>query len=262
MKRIFVGSLTLAMMIPSIALGAIDLTALPPFCKARIEPKSSAEYEAGARQFGSGNWDHMHHYCYALDWMNKYRRVRTTQEKQFVLNNVISEYNYVVTHSRPDFYMRPQVYLAMADVYRLQKNVGGAAQALEKAVAFQPTLERAHLELMNLMRQAGAREAALDAATRGLRHIPESKQLQQGYLDLGGTRPFPTPIRKPTPAVSPSQSQAPRSEAAQEPFLEDGASAAPAMQKPAQFDQIEKGCRFCPPDEIQKKWRDSFETEK
>lgn len=259
MKRILVGSLALAMMIPSIVMAAMDFTALPPLCKARIEPRSSAEYEAGARQFGDGNWGHMHHYCYALDWMNKYRRARTPQEKQFTLNNVISEYNYVVTHSRPDFSMRPRIYLEMAEAYRLQKNVGGAAQVLEKAVAFQPTLERAHVELMNLMRQAGAREAALDAATRGLRYIPESKRLQQGYLDLGGTRPFPPPIKNEKTVASPDESQALKPEATQAPFVGDDANGASEKKTPAQFDKIETGCRFCPPDEIQERWRDSFD---
>src|SRR5574338_35658 len=72
----------LCILIAITAIGAtsaraeLDYATLPPYCKWRLQG-APGQYEVGQRQFGIGNWDHMHHYCNALDWMNKYRRARS-----------------------------------------------------------------------------------------------------------------------------------------------------------------------------------------
>lgn len=265
MKRI----IGLCILVASTAIGAssaraeLDYTMLPPYCKWRLQG-APGQYEAGQRQFGIGNWDHMHHYCNALDWMNKYRRARSAQEKQFLLNNAAGDYNYMVTHSRPDFFLRPQIYMGLAEVYKLQKNVGGAAKILEQAVAFQPTLERAHIDLVDVLKNAGARDAALDAATRGLRNVPASKRLQQSYLDLGGKRPFPEPLTTPvTPSVPAPElpsAKPDREEIPTEPTI--GRKELHGSDSSSDEWTVDSGCRFCPPEEIKKRWRDSFGNSK
>lgn len=256
MKRILVLSLIL-LGSGALAQEKMNLAQLPPYCKARIDPVNRAEYQAGELRFGKGNWDHLHHYCYALDFMSKARRTTDKNARRHFLNNVRTNLEYIVTHTRSDFVMRPQVYVELADALNQLQNPGAAQGYLEKAVAFNPGYERAYISLLELLRARKDRAAVLDVATRGLRQLPDSKFLQEAYLEAGGQRPFPE-------AVAKSESLQTEIDAGVDPgeIAEESQAGAADSDPPADTSVPDQGCRFCPPDEIMQRWKDSFEQSK
>lgn len=255
--------LALALLGMNSAFGAekYNYALLPPYCKARLDPANhKAEFQQLSRQFGGGNWGHMHHYCYAADFWVKYRSAQKEQDRRFHLNNIRTNLEYIVTHTRADFFMRPKVYMELAEVHKLSGQHGESVKYLQDAIAFNPRYAPAHVALVALLRQQGANSAALEAATRGLRYAPESASLQQSYLSLGGKKPFPEPVTDQPPAAPPQATtdEAQGADPAEPPSGvtpgNDENAAAPLPVEPT------SGCRFCPPDEIQQRWRESFES--
>lgn len=245
-----------------------ELAMLPPFCPAKLKRAGDPQDPAWVSRFGAANWLHLHHYCFAVNFVNRARRARDAGDRKFKLQSAEGEYMYVVTHSEPGFWMRPQIYVELGKVHLESKNAGAAARWFSDAINFNPRYEAAYLAMIELQRQGGERKAALETASAGLGHLPASQRLQQAYLDLGGKEPFPEAIVKAEPKATPDEVAPPVTASGN--GGSDGADAAAvATAVPAQQvgEEVqpgaensppvpEQGCRFCPPEEIQRRWRD------
>ncbi|HRP26086.1 hypothetical protein [Thauera sp.] len=234
-----------------------ELAALPPLCMAKMKGNNPSNYVA---QFGAHNWGQMHHYCEGLKFVNRARTY--PKDRRFYLNNAKGEYRYVISHTTPDLWFRPQVYVELARVHMQLGETAEAQSQLHAAIAFNRGFEAAYVSLIELQVGMGTRSAALETATEGLKYLPESKRLQKAYLDNGGKKPFPEPVVKaespatatPSSSGSAAQANAPQTEAvAAEPVSAES-------QQTNADPTVERGCRFCPPDEIQQRWRESFQT--
>lgn len=232
-----------------------ELAALPSFCMAKMKGGDQAPHVA---RFGAKNWLHMHHYCGALKFVNRARAY--SKDRGYYLNNAKGEYRYVIRATAPDFWFRPQIYLEMARVHMQLRETAEAQSQLHAAIAFNRGFEPAYMTLIELQVGMGMRSAALETASEGLKHLPESKRLQKAFLDNGGKEPFPEAVVKASPPASPAPT--PSAAAAQAAASDSKSSATEAS--PAESQQLsvdpaaERGCRFCPPDEIQQRWRKSF----
>lgn len=242
-----------------------EFATLPQFCKARMkEGLSKAEKIALSGNIGENNFLHIHHYCIAANFMkNRLRLVKTPQERESMLREIVGNYKYVLDHGEKSFWMRPQIHVEMASALLMLKQKAEAMSQYSQAIAFNPAYQAAYMPLIRAHREMGSGSAALEVATAGLRQFPDSKPLQEAYLSLGGKKPFPEPVAKAVPEVKPKvESQPPQATAPQpaEPSGAPGATtAAPTSSTAAEPDVVlERGCRFCPPEEIQKKWRESF----
>lgn len=225
-----------------------ELAALPAFCAERL--KGVGHGGAFQAQLGRANWIHIHHYCHAVKLVNRARQYPRDRSKYLQMS--LGEYAYVFKNTRPDFWMRPQMYVELSRVHVQLGDVPQALKWLGDAIAFNPRYEAAYVALIDLQRANGAASSALEVATQGLRHLPESSRLQKSYLELGGKKPFPEPVG----AVS---TKAPMGS---EDVKADGVSPAPHSDDGRAAEEglaADKGCRFCPPEEIQQRWKDSFE---
>lgn len=258
--RIWMLAISLVVMNSALSAEKYNYALLPPYCKARLDPDNNkAEFQQLSRQFGGANWGHMHHYCYAADFWIKYRNARTEQDRRFHRNSIRTNLEYIVTHTRPDFFMRPQVYLELAEVHRLSSQHSESAKYLQNAINFNPRYAPAHVALVALFQQQGANAAALEAATLGLRYLPQSSSLQNLYLALGGRKPFPEPVvEQPPPSLSESTPQEEQPQESAE-LQSDRNADTPKEGEGVATTDPNSGCRFCPPEEIQQRWRESFE---
>lgn len=231
-----------------------EVAALPAFCAERFKGVGAgAAYQT---QFGRANWIHMHHYCHGVKFVNRARQY--PRDRAQYLRLALGEYAYVFRSTRPDFWFRPQMYVEVARVHVQVGDVPQALKWLGDAIAFNPRYEAAYTSLIDVHRTSGASAAALQVATQGLRHLPESKVLQKNYLELGGRMPFPEPVGTlaATPPKTTDEAKA------------EGTVPEPSQDEPGEVDQgvspeqgaaAGRGCRFCPPDEIQQRWKESFE---
>ena len=261
MKRLL---LTASLLLPLNAAAVLpygmtdaELAALPAFCTAKMRGQNASQFAA---QFGAHNWMHMHHYCEGLKFVNRARAY--PKDRRTYLSTAKTEYRYVINQAAPDFWFRPQIYLDLARVHMQLGEKADAQRNLLAAITFNRSFEAAYLSLVELYVGMGTRGSALETATEGLKHLPESKRLQKAYLDNGGKKPFPEPVDKASPPAA-GTVDSPASEApAEQPQADSpSADAAPldSRHRGAEPD-IEQGCRFCPPEEVQKRWRESFQT--
>ncbi len=221
---------------------------------------------AAEQSLGANNWLHFHHYCYAVDILrNKLGSAKTPSERKSVFNSVIQNYEYVLTHGEKTFWMRPQIHLEIGQVYERMQEKGAAMGQYIQAISFSPDFQAAYLPLIAVQRDLGDSKAALATATEGLRRFPSSKGLKKAYLSLGGKEPFPDPIVRETaaprdarPEASPVTPKDDRKSSEASVESESAAKPAPDAQAESVDDEANRGCRFCPPEEIQKRWRESF----
>lgn len=261
-------ALSLCMPIAALAAGGVnpdgindaDLGGLPDYCTVKMKQPGTPQDLAARARFGPENWIHMHHYCNALNQVGRSRRASKPDQIRYYLGRAAGEYEYVSKGFQPDFWMRPQLYVEYADVLARLKDSAKAVHLLQEAIRLQPEYQAAYLPLIRLFREMDLKDAALQTATGGLRQFPNSAPLQKAYLELGGQRPFPEPLRKAAQERDSVLSK-------EMPGVDDGsrASAESAESMTAspgsevsQEPVVDRGCRFCPPEEIQKKWRDSF----
>ncbi len=226
-----------------------EVAALPRFCAIKFKrPGPDSE-----SQFGRANWTHMHHYCHGLKFVNRARNY--PKDRGYYLDRAKGEYRYVFRATQPDFWFRPQMYMEMARIHLQLDEKLDAQKLLYEAIRLNPRYEPAYLVLVELLRQGGVKDAALTVSTQGVRYLPESRALQQAYLDSGGEMPFPAGIDD--KASSPSSSGPVAGGASQA----DGAIGADDQAAATHTEEVpSSGCRFCPPEEISERWRESFQT--
>ncbi|MDP1864697.1 MAG: hypothetical protein Q8K52_12410 [Thiobacillus sp.] len=233
---------------------ASDIPRMQPYCKARLVPGGMPEgWEYWIAQIGE-NFKDLHHYCAALNYMNRYWSVRNAKDRGYLLSIAMNNLNYMVKAEKPDFVLRGELYSNRGEVFRLQGKLGQAVGDFRHAIELNPKLTRPYLQLISYYEGYKKRGEALEIAKTGLRHRPDSKALQRHYLELGGKKPFPEPIAAPVAEpVSPQTA-----DAAPAPTPETGVTPSPAntdtnqtvpeavIAPPPIGTPSNPFCRFCP----------------
>jgi len=180
-----------------------EIAVLPPFCAARIG--GAPGYEQWVERLGR-DFDHTHHYCYALNFLNRYNRTNSPQDKRHYLNEAETNFSYMVTHARADYVLMPEIYINRAKMYRLRNDIGKAVADLSKAIELSPNSSRGYVVLADTYDDLKQPQRALEVVTQGLRHDPNSKSLQRRYAEHGGKMPYPEPYAAAVPGPGPASS--------------------------------------------------------
>jgi len=233
-----------------------EIASMPPLCRARMN--GGAEFKHWRSILGP-DFDHTHHYCMGINFLNRAYNAKDKRNKGFNLNNARTNLQYMVNAASPTYSLMPDVYLNLGTVYRLSGRVGEAAASFNKAIALNPQLPSAYRELADFYATTGNRTKALEVVTDGLRHNPGTQSLQRYYRELGGKLPYPEAVDKTTNSEETKDVVKPEEtlEAAQ-PARESASEATDANRVTSQTDQAPKAeppkigspknpyCRFCP----------------
>ncbi len=225
-----------------------ELTTLPPYCAARFDERSAA-FKNWKTSMGP-NFIHIHHYCAGLNFMNR-ARGSFSSGRQDTLGAVVREFDYVLDHVTADFYLRPEILMNRGIALTMLKRNGEAVGNLMKAIELDAKQPRAYMALADLYLKQNNRSKALETATEGLRHNPDTESLQRRYIELGGKLPYPA-AAEPAPAEAqaakpdaPTVAAQPSGESAT-----DKQTSAPAAAEPVIPPKIGSPtnpyCRFCP----------------
>lgn len=228
-----------------------EMASLPPYCKARMKSgQGSPDYKMWEQTLGK-DFLHTHHYCAGINFINRYYRARSQQDKSFILNSALGTLTYMVEHASPDYSLMPDVYLSRGLTYSLMKRPGEAMADMQKAIELNPRQVKAYNVLADYYAGTGQKAKALETVTAGLRHNPGTKSLQRRYQDLGGKLPYPA-SSEPDPAefeaVKPEERSAvPADLPADTPTEPAGAPASGAeAPRPQIGSPTNPYCRFCP----------------
>lgn len=218
-----------------------EIASLPIFCAARYKG-SASEYDTWIQRLGS-DFAHTHHYCNGLNFINRYYRSRSQQDKVYNLDNARGNLEYMVTHADPAYSLMPDVYFNLGVVSSLRNQPAQAITHFNKAIQLNPRQPRAYSALADFYAKNKQTAKALEIVTEGLRYNPDTKSLQRRYTELGGKLPYPKLI-EPAPVV---EAQAVKQE---EPTQPTANAPAPAPVEPITEPKIGSPtnpyCRFCP----------------
>jgi tetratricopeptide (TPR) repeat protein len=169
--------------------------------------QNSPDFQSWRQTLGP-DFDHIHHYCVALNFVNRSYRARRPEDKRFNLTSAINNFSYVVTHAKQTFSLMPEVYLNRGLAYSLSRQEGLAVKDLEKALELDPKSAKAYVGLSDYFVEHKQKAKALELVTEGLKHAPNNKALMRRYDELGGKKPYPEPYVRAEPvAAEPGQGE-------------------------------------------------------
>lgn len=223
---------------------AVELSVLPAFCKAKLgaDPNNAKLY---ADSIGP-DWLHIHHYCFGLGFANKYfkdfgnRMAQADDVKQ-----AVSNYDYVLEHAAPGFWMRAEIGTQKARILQASKYNAQAIDALNVALKANADYAPAYALLSDTYRDMNQKQKALEVVEQGLQRAPLDSPLQRRYKTLSG-KAFVVPASaKTAPAKT-----TPDAAATAKPDAAAAAVNKPATDAAAVPDKIgvpgNPYCRFCP----------------
>jgi tetratricopeptide (TPR) repeat protein len=234
---------------PGLAASQSDYQALKIWCIERDQ------WNRGGRVTpfpNVANYEHYHHYCSAVDAINKEMFAKDKQKQKFHLGEVMNNTDYVISHVAPTHNLLPEVYALRGKALAMAHHNAEAERDLLKALLMDPT----HLEALFTLAQLYADTRRQDAATKtvlaGLAIAPDNKRLRRLGKTLGVKLPEDKPLSDTTQS-SPAKESVP----VDPPPAQDGVVVVPAetarVAEPAEIvDEPKIGtpsnpwCRFCP----------------
>jgi tetratricopeptide (TPR) repeat protein len=171
-----------------------ELKALPPYCAPRLL-RTPGQYEHWREILGQ-DYDHTHHYCEGLGYLNRSYRARSQQESKDLLRQAEIGIGYLIHQAQPTYSLMPEAHLNLGLVLSLLGNNGGAIKELNKALELNPNLLRAYILASDIYIEMKQKNEALTMISEGLRHVPDSNVLRRMYKEQGGKLPYPEPINR------------------------------------------------------------------
>lgn len=234
------------------AATATELSILPPFCQTKLSSSSSPADQILYSGKVGPDWLHIHHYCFALNFINRYKRsISNKGDQRFYLESAMGEFEYIFTHSSPTFWMRPEMHVQKGKLLAAAKRNVEAVNEFEQALQKNPNYVEAYAALSDLYNNTGQKSKSITAVEQALQRAPNHKSLQRQYKQLTGK------IFTPPPTVEPVAQIPPTPIPVVETAVTSGVSSTTTQAVPASSPVVvpEKigtptnpYCRFCPPE--------------
>lgn len=198
---------------PALAASQADYQALKLWCIERDK------WSAGGRKWDFPNRDeytHFHHYCSAVNALNKAIVATSKKDLTFQLGEVMNNTGYVISHVAPDHPLLAEVYALRGKAGIVGHNNVGAEMELLQALRRDPKHVDAIATLAQLYADTGRKDKAVETVRTGLASAPGYRSLRRLGKELGlqlppveekpseaAARPPQTPIMKKAEPASP-----------------------------------------------------------
>lgn len=190
-----------------------------------------------------------HHYCWGKLQKFRYFSAKTEERRRWHIRGWRSEMEYVAKHANRNWAHLASVHKEIAESYLFEKRYAEAVTEANRALALKQDFAPAFIVLADAYAAIKNRAKALEVATEGLKHNPDSKPLKRRYKEQGGGMPFPDPYPRQAAGVAQAEPPAARAEQSQTaklaPSDEEDKPEAAKIEPPAQ-PADNPYCRFCP----------------
>jgi len=156
----------------------LELKSLPAFCTAKWKldaGQPNAEEIREWRNTLGEAFDHLHHYCDGLNFVNRVRR--GVGDKGTLLGLALGEFHYM-QRIPSDNVLRPQLELNIGQALYMADRIPEATAALRKAILLKPGYEGAYLLLSFCYRRLGDSTRAARTLEEGTTRVPDSRALR------------------------------------------------------------------------------------
>lgn len=151
---------------------------------------------------GKDFW-HLHHYCWALINLKRANRHGISpQQRKGLLQEVLSDYQYVLERANPDFLLLPEILTRAGEVELKLARSERAEAVFAKARQIKPDYWPAYTHWIEYLIAKGRRAEAKNLAQEGLEYSPTAKTLQTQFRLLGGDPSLIVPKSPPASRVS------------------------------------------------------------
>ena len=86
---------------------ANEIALMPDYCQAKMGPNAELR-EAWNKRMGPDKFMHLHHYCHGLKQMNRYKLTFEAQQRRYILQTAIGEFDYVLRNWPDGFYLKAE----------------------------------------------------------------------------------------------------------------------------------------------------------
>ena len=160
-----------------------EMNVLPPYCRAQRFlqdeqkwPVSQAEKDKWNRILGPG-YEHLHHYCYALNSINRAQKSADETSRRRYFENARANIEYVQRNCARDFVLMPEFCVKRGYVLRMLGHHAVAAREFIRAMSLRPDYVPAYTALSEYYVDLGNLEEAERVLQQGLEHAPRSRLL-------------------------------------------------------------------------------------
>ncbi len=162
-----------------------ELAFLPRYCQAKLEALDEVETNKWKHAIGE-DWARLHHYCFALNYVNRANRARDELTRKRQVGWALGEFGYIRKHGSSAFPLWPELHVKSGDLLRMVGRDSEAAQEYIEAIKKRPGYTPAYSALADYYLDLGNKDEALRTIEDGLEHAPNSKMLKKKFLELSG----------------------------------------------------------------------------
>jgi len=166
---------------------AAEKKAWPKVCQDRWEYGDNRKSPVVAkwRDILGEDYVHLHHYCLGLNYVNRANRSwNNKQNKSYFLRKAVGNLEYMVTHTKQSFVLRPDVYVQLGKVYVQQGKIGDAIAQFQNAIRLKKDYSKAYIALSDLYKNNNNPSEALKVIEEGLIYSPDSRSLKRRQRKL------------------------------------------------------------------------------
>lgn len=180
--------------IPHIAAANLDkpptpaeIKSWPQFCQDRWkygDNRKSSVVEKWRSVLGD-DYEHLHHYCLGLNYVNRANRSWNNKKNMtYFLSKAERNMNYMISHTKASFVIRPDIHIELGKVYVRQKKIGDAVAQFQNAIRLRKDYSKGYVALSDLYKNNNNRSEALKVIEEGLKYSPDSRSLKRRLKKL------------------------------------------------------------------------------
>lgn len=174
------------------AIQSNEFAMLPPYCKAKLSD-DPADDKLFSGAIGP-DWLHIHHYCFALNFTNRFYKTSNPSEKRHYMQSALGNHDYMLTHATPDFWMRPEIHTEKAKQLRAAKRYAEAIGELARALGIKADYLNAYVVLSDVYMDLNQKSDAIASVEKGLHYGPDNRALQRRFKLLTGREFIPPAV--------------------------------------------------------------------
>ncbi len=160
-----------------------EFSKLPSYCTDKMKSKNKEADQAKWYKLYGKSFRHTHHYCAALNAINKSYGVSKAKKSE-LLGFAIMQTDYMIKHSSPKFALMGEIYFTRGNCFRRLGDVQRAVTEYMQGIQINPKFTLNYSALSKIFKKQGNITEAKKILEKGIKHIPSSKLLKKRLKNI------------------------------------------------------------------------------